>query len=367
IEVGTVYFDDVVVWTEIDVKTKLTKPDKPKDVLDFKIEFVNGQVELTFKKPTDADYVLIFKNGDLISDKHVTNYLNDKDVKAGKKYTYRVVAVNDGGRSNGLSEMIEIPSKEIRDLRAVTTEKDVELFWSLPVYSDFKTVSIYRKNPSFMASAKSLIPFAKNDDYAPIFVTNGTYFKDLTVAADANYEYKLTTISDIGAETPGVTVKAKTKQVKIKDSELLPTDPENEKGDYNLTWKAPTSGKIKIMMGGKEYKTIDAATLKYTIPAADITFNSLGVPDIKIVPVENGTGREVGPVVIPGKTGFEVDIPLDAENLLGTGVALAGIVGLFLLLGLSFLVVPKLIKTIRLSLEAKKSVKIEASGRRTNE
>lgn len=346
IEIGSVYFDGVTVWTEVEVRTKTTKPDKPKDVTDFDVKFINDQIELTFKKPLDADYLLIYKNGQLIENKYLMNSYIDKDYELGKNYTYKIVAVNDGGKSSGVSKTIEIPTKEITNLRAKTTDKDVELFWDLPIYNDFELVSIYRKEDSGMLPKFKAL-FSSDNDYDHIFMTNGTYFKDMTVAPDKGYEYKLTTLSKSGEETSGEIIKTKTKQVMITGSDLLPVTPDSEKSDYKLTWEKPTTGQIKILIDNKEYKTIDAAALSYTIPAADVVLNGLGVPSIKIVPVEVGTGREVGPVIIPGETGFEVDIPFDADNLLTAAITLLSFVGAFLLLGLAFRVVPKLIRIIR--------------------
>lgn len=364
IEIGTVYFDGTEVWMNISVKTKSKKPDPPKDVTDFSVSFVNEEILLSFKKPPDADFLLIYKNGKLLTDKHVTNSYIDKEFEVGKKYTYRIVAVNAGGRSTGVSAVLEIPSKEVVNLRAKTTDKEVELFWDLPVYSDFELVSIYRKEDGgTLPKVKSLF---SGDNYDHIFMTNGTYFKDMTVAADKSYEYKLTTLSESDVETPGKTIKTKTKQVMITGSDLLPVTPDAEKNDYKLTWEKPTTGQIKILIDGKEYKTIDAAALSYTIPSADIVMNGLGVPAIKIVPVESGTGREIGPVVIPGKTGFEVDMPFEADGVLSGGVDLLVVVGAFLLLGLAFRVVPKLFRIIRQALESK-NTRIDAAGRRTSE
>ena len=371
IEVAAVYQDGTEIWASIDAKTKLKKPDKPDDVLNLKANFLNGEIVLEYEKPGNADYVMIYKDSKLVAEQHKSNSFIDKDVAEGKTYSYKVIAVNSGGQSIGKQVSIKIPTKEVTNLRSDAKDNEVNLYWELPVYENFDMVMIYRlkkEEKGFLARLFS------SSVYEPLFQTNGTYFKDMTVKPDTEYEYKLSTIDNKGNETPGVTIKVQTPKVTVGGSDIK----EDENGDYVITWKTPTTGKIKVLVGGVEYKVVAASDKKIVIPKEKMKFDLFGKPDVKLVPIDEdgnegemtkpgtggsgGSGGDGGLGEIVGGGG--VADALNPENVLDGGVKLLGVVGLFVLLGLAFRVVPKLVKTIRNAFSKSDDVNGSVNGRR---
>lgn len=245
-----------------------------------------------------------------------------------------------------------VAKKEVSELKAQATSESVNLTWKMPEYEELNFARIYRKS-STSGMMRMFSLFSSSDDgYTPLFETNGTSFKDLTVSPDTSYTYKVTTVSTDNAETNGVTVNTKTGKSEVIGGGL----EVGENGDYVVKWTSPTKGKLKVIVGGKQYVVVPASDGQVTIPRKDMILDPLGRPDVTLIPIaENGSegvpsmpGGSVGGGglgSLPG--GIEIGEILNGENLLQSGVALLAIVGAFLLLGLAFRVVPKLIYTIK--------------------
>lgn len=292
-----------------------------------------------------------------VSETHKITGLN-----AETEYTYYVNV--DYGNGN-VTNMVPVkfktiePNREVSDLKATSTEKDVNLKWNMPDYKTLDFARIYRKKDKDVGvMARMFSFFSSADTYEPLFETNGTTFKDLTVKADTEYQYKVTTVDKSGNETDGKTVVIKTKKISVGGGGVE-TD---ENGNYVITWTSPTEGKIKVLVGGVQYAIVPASDKKIVIPKDKMKFDLFGKPDVKLVPIDengnegeitnpgtgNGTGGTgggggIGEIIGGGEA---ADV-INAENTLEGGVQLLGVIGLFVLLGLAFRVVPKLVRMIR--------------------
>ena len=235
----------------------------------------------------------------------------------------------------------------------------------MPLYDDLQFARIYRKkdNSEFGAKLKAL--FVNDDGYIPLFETNGTNFKDLTVASDTAYTYKVTTVDNADNETLGITVKTKTPKMSVGGGGTNI----DENGDYLITWESPVTGKIKVLIAGKEHAIVPAADKKIIIPKDKMKFDLLGIPDVQLIPIDDSGnegipskpgGGGIGDIIGGGDTAAEIT----PENTLDMAVGLFLLVGGFLLLGMSFWLVPKLIRLIRQAL-GNKNGQTEI-GRRTS-
>lgn len=284
-------------------------------------------------------------------------YYQIRNLSPETSYKYTIKVVFD--TKNAAEQTIEFttlePNKEVSNLTATPTAYDVLLTWEMPNYESLEKVRVYRKNkPKPMARLARLLSLNANDGYQAIFETNGTNFKDLTVEPDSEYIYKVTTVAG-DSESEGKEITVRTKQLSVVGGGI---EEDQDTGDYLISWEQPTKGKVLVQIAGKDYKTVNASDLKILIPKKDMKYNILGAPDVKIVPIDengnlgvpskpdNSNGLNTGTVKLPDQ--------LTAENVLKSGVSLVGIVGLFILLGLAFRVVPKLIKMIRISYEGKR-------------
>lgn len=362
ITVAAVYSNGVTIYKS---ETLLTKKDTtpPGQIKNLKLKQINNNVELTYDFPTDEDfeYVSIWRDGMLLTTQpYKENVLLDKaTLKYNQIYQYRIIAYDKSGNpSTPVNGSIKLLSKDVTELKATATFDQVELNWVLPTAQSIEFVRIYRlnkdENKGFLRSLFS------SGNEKQLFETNGTYFKDLTVTADTNYRYRVTSNYD-NEETEGRTVDIKTPKVTATGGG---TEIDGN-GDYVVKWTKPTTGQMQIWVGGKLYKTVPAASLSLKIPKADMKFDLIGKPDIKLVPVDdngnagvpstpgggtNGGTGGIGDIV----GGGAANAILNAPNLLKAGVALLGVIGGFVLLGLAFRVTPKLIRTIRTASEAKR-------------
>lgn len=254
--------------------------------------------------------------------------------------------------------------RDVSNLTATSTASEVSLKWSMPQYKTLDFARIYRKKDD--AGFLSMV-FAKDSTkdstYEPLFETNGTTFKDLTVAADKDYNYKITTVSTSDDESDGKTIVVKTKKITVDGGG---TDIDDN-GDYVITWTSPITGKIKVMVGGKQYAIVPASDKKITIPKKDMSFNILGNPDVKLTPIDDdgnegdtttpgagsGTGNGGGIGDIVG--GGSLAALLTPNNILQASMGLIAVVASILLLRLAFMVAPRLIRLIRNALNGGKS------------
>jgi len=241
--------------------------------------------------------------------------------------------------------------KEVSNLTATPTAEDVSLKWKMPEYKELEKARIYRQK----TDAGLFVRMFRSASYEPLFETNGTTFKDLTVKADTEYTYKVTTVDTNDSESEGKTIKIRTKKMGVTGGGT----EKDENGDYVITWTKPTSGKIKVLVGGKEYAIVSASDKKIIIPKDKMKFDIIGNPDVKLIPVDEdgneglpskpgagegtGNGGGIGDIVGGGSLA-EV---LSPENILKGGVGLLAVVGMFLLLRMAFRVAFKLNKIFR--------------------
>ncbi|MGF0472476.1 hypothetical protein ACQQ6W_23375 [Lysinibacillus fusiformis] len=272
-----------------------------------------------------------------------------------KDYKYSVVVAylnGDVTPHKDVSFKTSEALKEVSNLTAIPTAQDVSLKWEMPTYKELEKARIYRQKTDAGLFVRM---FRSSSTYEPLFETNGTTFKDLTVKADTEYTYKVTTVDTNDNESEGKTVKIRTQKMSVTGGGT----EKDENGDYVITWTSPTTGKIKVLVGGKEYAVVSASDKKIVIPKGKMEFDILGNPNVQLIPIDEegneglpskpgageGTGNGGGIGDIVG--GGELAEILNPENTLKGGMQLLTVVGLFVLLGLAFRIVPKLIKMIR--------------------
>lgn len=345
-------YSDIEIKAQKNITTiKDTTP--PANVSDLKVEQIADEVVLSWKNPTDKDFkeVKIYKNNSLLATTSEEKFI-DKNPIYEKTTTYKIVAFdNDGYGSSGASKSILVEGKTVINLKATATDfRTVSLAWKNPSRSDFEKVTIYRKK-----EVDGLVRlFVGGEEYQPLFETNGTTFKDLTVAADTKYTYKVTTtINDVEQTDSAKEVSIKTPRVTVVGGEGEKT----ENGDYIFKWEAPVTGKVQIDVAGTKYKVVAAADKQIVIPSSVIQYDAFGTPLIKLTPLDDD-GNVIGDTTTGaqssgGSAVGKVDLPneLTAKNLLLAGVGLLGVVGAFILLGLVFRLMPKLIRLIREAFE----------------
>lgn len=319
-------------------------------------------VILSWVNPNSIDFELVevYENGEF--KKNVYTPLNTTKIdglKPNTEYTFKAIAVyKDGGKSIERSITVtteDIPEDlevEVINLKAVTKHDRVDLSWAISNSVILKHVNIYREE--IKETKKGFSLFGKSVEAATktkIFETNGTYFNDLTVQPESKYEYTLTTESTLGIESEGVTITAVTKaapQQEIIDGGYVP----DENGDYLFTWKEPTKGKVKILIDGKEYKTVEAAAKQILIPKEHMVYDIFNNPKVVLVPIDE-TGKEGTPTTPPnkGETNIgDIKVPFTVTDVVKVGMSLIGLIAAFILLGLAFRFVPKFIKMVYESL-----------------
>lgn len=367
VEISALYKNGAKEIVVTNFKTTEKEPEKPRDVTNVKWSVEDSRLTITYTKDPNADYVNIYRDGKLVSEKNTSGEFIDKDLQSDSKYVYLITSHNKVGQSPGVTIEVKTPSKEVSNLAATSTEKEVSLTWKMPSYNSLDFARVYRKK---VKKGMFAMMFKSGDTYEALFETNGTTFKDLTVKADTQYEYKVTTVDTKGNETDGKTITIKTKQNNVSGGN---TD-KDENGDYVVTWKTPTTGQIKVLVGGKEYAIVPASDQKIVIPKDKMVFDLIGMPDVKLVPIDEngvegtptkpgGNGGGIGEIV----GGGEIGKIINAENVLKGGVQLLAVVGAFVLLGLAFRVVPKLVKMICDAFSNKKDERIYSGRRRVEE
>lgn len=130
------------------------------------------------------------------------------------------------------------PVGEVKDLQIQPEYNKVKLSWKLPDNENFKNVTIYREvinqETGFLNDLFGSTVYA-----AALFETNGTSFTDLTVEPETEYEYRVTTTSQDGAESAGVTASTKTPVeplIKLDDLKLPFTVKDLVESGNGLLW-----------------------------------------------------------------------------------------------------------------------------------
>lgn len=328
-----------------------------------------NSINLKWINPTSIgfDGVIIQKDGVEIGTlgNNVTNYLVS-DLEPETTYTFQVIAkYNDGGKSEAKEITVTTDAvpiapptpPEVISLKAVPTHERVDLSWTLPESDKFKHVNIYRDTVQKVALIdKVLGTEIVHAASTKIFETNGTYFNDLTVSPETTYEYTLTTVSTDAVESLGVTKKVTTLKAPKPEIGGGGYEKDEETGDYTYYWTSPTTGLVKILVGGVEYKTVSASDLKIVIPKEHMKFTLLGSPDVRLIPIDED-GNEGIPTKPPegggGNTGG-IDLPFGSLEIIKGAFELLKLFGPYILIALSIILVPRLIKIIKSILQKNK-------------
>jgi hypothetical protein len=351
----------VASWSDETESTGITKvfntlepPDTtaPGNVTNLVATPTFNSISLSWTNPTDQDFAKVNVYEDGIYKKSVTATEGSSaffgSLDPDTIYSFKVTSVDFTGNESSGAEIevktLPLPEvKKIQNLSATTKFDRVKLSWTLPESEHFHHVNIYRKvveEKSFFESLFSLgeitVSAADTEDgYKPMFETNGTYWTDLTVEPETEYQYKLTSENVDGREsTDGVVVQVSTPEEPkpiLKDAQFQA----ETNGDYVVKWSEPTTGNVKIKVGGKDYKTVPANLKTYTIPKSDLAYTTVGDPDVTIQPVTE-RGTEGDAVSSP-----KMNLPFSAKDLVESGNGLLWLVGPFILLALAFLLVPK--------------------------
>jgi Fibronectin type III domain len=328
-------------------------------------KITDSSVALHWDNPSSENFigVELYKNGKMISSlsKEKTEY-QITGLESNTEYTFEIYAVYTPGiRSVAVLKTVktleEIPIVEIINLKADAKYDRVKLSWTLPESEFFSHVNIYRKKveeKSFfyrLFGASSVSATTTSDGYTPMFETNGTYWTDLTVDPETTYSYKVTSENIEGKESNGVTIEVTT------PSEPLPTmdgvsTTQNESGDYVVTWTSPTIGRVKVLINGKEYATVDAATQKIVIPKEDMRLNFFGGYDAKLVPISE-RGTEGKPVQVPVVGETKVDLPFSFDEFMQTVISILAWAAPFILLSLVLIFWRPFIEFLRKTILAK--------------
>jgi hypothetical protein len=304
-------------------------------------------INFTWENPTIEEFngVKVFRDGTLIEtlDKSITT-LNQEGLSPIKEYSYKFISIYSTGFESKPTTVTvktdELPVvKDVKEVSVKATYNRVNIDWKLPTQEGLKHVNIYRKKiekePGFFESIFSLsgTKVYAADPETKIFETNGTYFNDLTVKPESEYQYTLTTQTDDGRESKGVTVKAVTDEepepVLKDDGFSVDTD-----GNYVFKWTEPTTGKVKILIDGSHYKTVEASTNQIVIPKSDLKFNSFGDPKVSLVPISE-YGKEGDKVTMPGGSIDNIKLPFEVSDLIQTIMAFVKIFAPYLLLTLA--------------------------------
>lgn len=328
-------------------------------IKDLEVYKSYNSVSLSWTNPDNESFegVIIKKNSEKIVElpKDSRNH-TIQGLEPDTEYNFEVITkYADGGLSEPVKKTIRTdkapespPLDEVENVEIKAKHDRVDLSWNLPQSEGFHHVNIYRDKIEDPSLLKRI--FSGGVAYAastPIFETNGTYFNDLTVEPKTKYEYTLKT-TDGKVESEGVTVQVETPKAPPPEMGGIEGEKQ-ENGDYLFTWGEPTDGEVKIIVGGKEYATVPAGDKSFTVPAKDMKYTGLGDPDVSLKPI-SPTGEEGE--ATPIKPEFET--PFDVKDLLETGTGLLLIIGPFLLLALSFLLVPKLRNLIVNAFKSKK-------------
>lgn len=315
-----------------------------------------------------------------------------KDLQQDTSYKYFVQVKHGSVLSDKLQIAFKTPitETEVANLQGRNEGESVVLSWINPTYNDFKWVKIYRKKEDEPAPKAKFFGFGMMTasaaaGYNPMFKFDGQNWQDLTVEAATTYEYKVTTLDAKSNETDGKTVKVKTLPPKIGGSELtggedkkkpdgtpeLDADGNPIKEDFVIKWSTPTKGKVKVMVGGQEYTTVQASQQQVTIPYNEMKYDGLGNPQVQLIPIaDNGTtGQTAQPPPPSGGTignvvGSGASAAVNANNLLQISLGLLAKVALFILLGMAFMLVPKLVRIIYYAVTGKDSYGMEEENKK---
>ncbi|MFP7202633.1 fibronectin type III domain-containing protein [Lysinibacillus halotolerans] len=321
----------------------------------------SNTINLSWENPTPADFykTIIKVDGVEVArvDESVTSY-SLKDLEYEKEYNIQLIALYLDGNtrmSNSFSVITgsRLPesSGDITNLLYEAKYDQVKLEYKLPTSTNLKTIKVYR-------------------DDVLIKETNESSFIDLDVKPNTEYIYKITTVSTDDIESQGVLTTVKTPLPPPPKIEGGGYEKDPSTGNYTYYWEEPTTGKVKVLIDGQLYATVNASDKQIVIPMKDMKFDIWGTPKVELIPVsEDGKeGEAVKPPSQDGTGGLgEVEVPFGPSDLITISTGLFWLVGAFVLLALSFLVVPKLRNTIVSALGKKEKIPKEERVRRERE
>ncbi|KIQ93625.1 Fibronectin type III domain protein [Anoxybacillus thermarum] len=321
--------------------------DPPSDVVDLRFLASDSAISIFFSTPNDVDFAgtKIYLNDVLVAtlDKTKTSY-SFADLIPNTTYTIKITTFDEtGNESNGVTTTVKtkIPIvSDVTDLQADAKYDRVRLSWTRPNSEFFSHAKIYRKKveqKSFwdqIFGTTSVSAETTSDGYTPMFETNGTYWTDLTVTPDTTYSYKVTSVNIEGNESQGVTIETTTPSEPVPVLTGVATT-QNENGDYVVTWTSPARGTVKLLIEGREYAQVDAATKQIVIKKEDMKTDFFGAYAATLIPIgEYGTkGQAVNVPSLGGK----IDFPLSFQDFMETVVSILAWVAPFLLLSFVFI------------------------------
>lgn len=314
-----------------------------------------NEITLSWKNPTESifSHINIYQDGTLIETNFTNQIYTFTGLTPSKEYTLTIKAVDTVGKeTEGISIVVstdDVPLiPEVQNLKSTAKHDRVNLSWRNPQSEFFHHVRIYRKleqEDKTSSNIKSLFTpmtayAAENDDFTPMFETNGTYWNDLTVTPETTYSYKLTTVNIAEAESEGTVITVTTAEEPAPVLEGGSFE-EQENGDYLFKWTNPVTGQVKVLIDGQEYKTVDASLKQVLIPAAEMKYDLLGNPKVSLVPISE-SGKEGKPKK-PGNSSIAgTELPFGPTELLKSSFGLLGVLGPFVLLVLAIYLVPKI-------------------------
>ncbi|MFC5732171.1 fibronectin type III domain-containing protein [Cytobacillus gottheilii] len=330
------------------------------DITDLSlIKTTPTEITLNWKNPTESNFshLNIYKNGEITKSNYSDESFTFTNLNPSETYTLTIKAVDlDGVETDGISMVVstdDVPLvPEVKDLNVSTTYEKVNLSWKNPESEFFNHVKIYRKVEGQEETASVLeffqplkVSAAETDDFSPMFETNGSYWNDLTVEPETTYSYKLTTVNDAEVESEGTIIEATTGEEPAPEI-VGGGYTETDNGDFLYEWTQPTTGKVKILVDGEEYQTVDASLKEFVIPKEDMKYDIWKNPKVTLVPVSD-SGKEGSATKPPSNDGSSgtplsnVEMPFTTNEFVSSGMMLLAVVAPFVLLMLAFRFVPK--------------------------
>lgn len=321
----------------------------------------HNSISLSWENPINETFegTEIRMNGEILHLVAATeNKITLSELTPESVYAFELLAKH-GPENYAAAETITITTKappipeEVIKLTANPKHDRVDLAWQLPESEELQHVNIYRDTiPEVSFFDKVTGTITAQAAETKIFETNGTYFNDLTVEPETEYEYTVSTTSVYGVESEGVTTTVMTDEAPppVLEGGSYTKDPAT--GDFIYSWESPTEGQVKVMIDGVDYKTVAAADKKIVIPAADMKYSSFGDPLITVQPI--GTDGKVGEITGPATAVEEIEYPFTVTDFIKVSMGLLGLIGIFILLVLAFKLTPKWISLVRQSIQDKK-------------
>lgn len=350
------YYSDGQVASGVETTVK-TEPIPPKDNL-TKVSYTStwNELKFTWENPNNSYFngTEIYRDGNLITT--LGKYENSYSVGGltpETTYNYKFVATyTDGGKSPGVELKAVTKAapimKELINLDYTSTPDSLKFTWDDPSSLDYKYngVEIYKDG--------QLIETLDN--------TKSSY----TVTGlqpENKYNYRFVALYTNGLKSPGKDIAAETSAEKTPVLKVGMTTKNND-GSYTFTWTEPTTGTVKVMNGEQEFSIVDAALKKVTIPKDEIVFDSLGNPEVSLIPISEYGTKTGGAVKVKGDN---LEIPFTVNDLILSGNSLLWYVGPLILLALAFLLVPKLRNLVFSAFKGTKEERAAAREQRRTE